>query len=258
MLDSHYDLSVLEILHARALQQEYEATTGADTPGEDPRAAIDRGGAAHPPRELVAKIPRRMFADSIRRCPADVLLDVCDAPPPGAAGSFHVDVTYIAALWLQEARRHRLPMSTEEIAKMLRDAERARPRDYDAEEAMLQRARDALFRFATDSAAGYSNARFLRLHTTSTLDELRTRTDAMVDSLLAFLEEIGSKHACVDAWSPERLAATACFYHKCVDDAKDAESPVARARCRPSHAHARRSHRGPRRAGCSRAARQRR
>ena len=107
---------------------------------------------------------------------------------------------------------------------MLRDAESTRPRDYDTEEAMLQRARDALFRFATDSAAGYSNARFLRLHTTSTLDELRTRTDAMVDSLLAFLEEIGSKHACVDAWSPERLAAAACFQRKCVDGAKDTGS----------------------------------
>ena len=61
---------------------------------------------------------------------------------------------------------------------MLREGERARARDYDTEEAMLQRARDALFRFATDSTAGYSNARFLRLHNTTTLDELRTRTDA--------------------------------------------------------------------------------
>ena len=83
MLNSHYDLSVLKILDARALQKKYEETIGADTPGEDPRAAIDRGGAAHPPRELVAKIPRRMFADSIRRCPADVLVDVCDAPHLG-------------------------------------------------------------------------------------------------------------------------------------------------------------------------------
>ena len=53
---------------------------------------------------------------------------------------------------------------------MLRDAERVRPRDYDTEEAMLQRARDALFRFAADSAAGYSNARVLRLHTTPSLE----------------------------------------------------------------------------------------
>ena len=224
VFDSHYYLSVLGILDARTLQKKYEEIIGADTPGEEPRAAIDRGGAAYPPRELVAKIPRRMFADPIRRCPADVLLDVCDAPPPGAAGSFHVDVTYIAALWLQEARRHRLPISTAEIAKMLRDAESARPRDYDTEEAMLQRARDALFRFATDSAAGCSNARFLRLRITATLDELRARTDAMVDPLLSFLEEVGSKHACVDAWSPERLAAAACVHRKCVDGAKDTAS----------------------------------
>ena len=107
---------------------------------------------------------------------------------------------------------------------MFRDAERARPRDYDTEEAMLQRARDALFRFATDSTAGYSNARFLSLHTTATLDELRRRTDAMVDSLLALLAEAGVKHACADAWSPERLAATACFHDKCIDDAKGAGS----------------------------------
>ena len=50
---------------------------------------------------------------------------------------------------------------------MLRDAERTRPRDYDMEEAMLQRARDALFRFATESTAGYSNARFLSLQRTA-------------------------------------------------------------------------------------------
>ena len=104
---------------------------------------------------------------------------------------------------------------------MLCEAEHVRPRDYDTEEAMLQRARDALVLFATDSTAGYSNARFLGLHTTATLDELRARTSAMVDSLLALLEEIGCKHACVDAWSPERLAGTACFQHKCVDGAKD-------------------------------------
>ena len=103
---------------------------------------------------------------------------------------------------------------------MLRDAESARQRDYGTEEAMLQRAREALLRFATDSTAGYSNARFLRLHTTATLGELRTRTDAMVDSLLTFLGEIGSKHACAGSWSPERLAATACFYHTCVDGAQ--------------------------------------
>ena len=115
-------------------------------------------------------------------------------------------------------------MSTAEIAKKLRGKESARERDYDTEEAMLQRARDALFRFATDSTAGYSNARFLGLHTTATLDELRTRTDAMVDSLLALLEEIGCKHACVGAWSPERLAGTACFQHKCVVGAKDTGS----------------------------------
>ena len=81
MLDSHYDLSVLEILHAKALHKEYEETTGVDTPGEVPRVAIDRGGDGHLLREPVAKIPRRMFADSIRRCPADVLLDLCEAPP---------------------------------------------------------------------------------------------------------------------------------------------------------------------------------
>ena len=104
---------------------------------------------------------------------------------------------------------------------MLREAERARARDYDTEEAMLQHARDALLRFATDSTAGYSNARFLRLQRTHTLDELRKRTDAMVDALLAFLQEAGAKHVCVDTWSPERLAATACFYHKCVDGAKE-------------------------------------
>ena len=85
-------------------------------------AAVDRGGAAHQPQELVAKIPRRMFADSIRRCSADALLDVCDAPSPGAAGSFHVDLTCVAALWLQEARRSRLPISTGEMAKKLRGA----------------------------------------------------------------------------------------------------------------------------------------
>ena len=110
---------------------------------------------------------------------------------------------------------------------MLRDAESARPRDYDTEEAMLQRARDALFRFATDSAAGCGNARFLRLRATAALDELRTRTDAMVDPLFAFLEEVGSKHACVDARSPERLAATACFQRKRVEMHNDQDGPEA-------------------------------
>ena len=113
MLGTHYDLSVQEILDAMALRKQHEGTTGADTPSEEPQAADDR--AAPAPRQ-VAKISRRMFADSVRRCPADVLLDLCDSPPPGAAGSFHVDVTYIAALWLQEVRRHRLPMSAEEIS----------------------------------------------------------------------------------------------------------------------------------------------
>ena len=68
MLDSHYDLSVLEIFDARILMKEHEATSGADTHGEEPRAADDRGGAAPAPRQL-AKISRRAFADSVRRCP---------------------------------------------------------------------------------------------------------------------------------------------------------------------------------------------
>ena len=79
-------------------------------------------------------------------------------------------------------------------------------------------ARDALFRFVTDSTTEYNDARFLSLHNTTTLDKLRARTDAMVDSLVTFLEEIGFMYACADSWSPERFAATACFYHKCIED----------------------------------------
>merc|ERR1712051_311263 len=69
-----------------------------------------------------------------------------------------------------------------------------------------------------DSTAGYNNARCLFLDRTGTLDKLRKHTDAMVDSLLALLEEAGTKDVCLDTWSPERLAATACFYHNCVND----------------------------------------
>ena len=133
------------MLDARALLEQREETTE--------RSADDRGVEAARARPL-SKMARGMFADSVRRCPADVLLDLCDASPPGASGSFHIGVAYIAALWLQDAHRSRLPMSTTEFAKQLRGTESARERDYDTAEAMLQRARDALFRFATDSTAG--------------------------------------------------------------------------------------------------------
>ena len=86
--DAHDDVAVLEILDARALHNPYEETAGAGTPGGEARAAVGRAGAALPPHHLVATIPRRMFADSIRRRPAHVLLGVCDAPLLGQHAVF--------------------------------------------------------------------------------------------------------------------------------------------------------------------------
>ena len=99
------------------------------------------------------------------------------------------------------------------VAQVLRDNATATTQRCETDSELFQQAGDALYSFATDGSAAYANVRFLGFRQAQDLEDLRARTDAVVDALTAFLEEEGAVQACCATWTPGRYALTAVFYH---------------------------------------------
>ena len=157
-----------------------------------------------------------MFANAALRFPTVTVLEAFDPLPPGAPDSSHLEFRFLAALWLQDTPRWHLPLDMAGVAQVLRDREASTTQRCETDSALLQHARDALYSFATHGSAAHANARFLGFLKAKNLEDLRARTDAVVDALTAFLEEEGAVQACCETWTPGRYAATAVFYHKFV------------------------------------------